>query len=605
MDVTNSLILFGALLVFVSILAGMASARFGAPLLLVFLTLGMLAGQDGPGGIEFNDYGATYLVGSVALAIILFDGGLRTRWPDFKSVALPAGLLATVGVLVTAGLTGTAAFFVFDIGPIEALLVGAIVASTDAAAVFLILSGRGMRLRDRVRSLLEAEAGLNDPMAVLLTITCVTLLANGAPEDVGNTALAVFRQFSVQMLGGFVVGAIGGALLLVAINRLTISSGLYPVLAASGAVLLFAAAQHVGASGFLAVYVAGMILGNNRHKATFLISRFHDGLAWLCQIVMFLVLGLLVTPSTLIDLLLPAGVIALVLILIARPVAVALCAPFNGLSRKESGFVAWVGLRGAVPIFLATIPVLSGLDQGERYFGVAYIVVLVSLVVQGWSAGRVGRWLGVLLPPRPALPSRVEIDLPSETGRNLAAFSVQLKSMATRRPFARLPLPGEAMVISVIRDGKIYPPGTLETLAVGDDVLVMTHSDSIPTLDRIFGARQGGREDVPLVFHFPGSTYFGPVAEMYDLPVPAGWETLTVAQVLRDTIPGKLKVGQTIRFPSADLSVKALDDTGVSDVALNLEPDNPGPMRRFALTGLILRRAVLTRLRSIRSRSGR
>ena len=372
MELSNNLILIGSALILVSIFAGTLSSRFGAPLLLVFLVLGMLAGEDGPGGIKFNDYETTYLVGSIALAIILFDGGLRTRWKTFREVGASAVVLATLGVLVTAAITGVAARYLLTVDWLEGLLVGAIVASTDAAAVFLLLSARAMRLRERLGALLEAEAGLNDPMAVLLTVTCVSLIMSTDTALAVDTATVVAGRFALQIIGGVVIGLVGGYTLLTILNALTIASGLYPVLAASGALLLFAGAQELGASGFLAVYIAGLVVGNNRHKATLLINRFHDGLAWLCQIVMFLILGLLITPSSLIPIILPAIGIAAALMFLARPVAVALSLAVFRYPPREISFVSWVGLRGAVPIFLGTIPVLSGVYNAEIYFGIVY-----------------------------------------------------------------------------------------------------------------------------------------------------------------------------------------------------------------------------------------
>ncbi|MEP1030283.1 MAG: potassium/proton antiporter, partial [Alphaproteobacteria bacterium] len=493
MELSNHLILIGSALILVSIIAGTLSSRFGAPLLLVFLVLGMLAGEDGPGGLKFNDYDTTYLVGSVALAMILFDGGLRTRWKDFRGVSAPAAVLATAGVLITAAITGVAARFLLGVDWLEGLLIGSIVASTDAAAVFLLLSARAMRLRDRLSSILEAEAGLNDPMAVLLTITCVGLITSTDPSLTLDTATIVAGQFSLQIVGGLLAGLFGGYALLTALNGLSIASGLYPVLAASGALLLFAGAQEIGASGFLAVYIAGLVVGNRRHKATLLINRFHDGLAWLCQIIMFLILGLLITPSSLIPVILPAVAIAAALMFIARPVAVGLSLAAFRYPPREIAFVSWVGLRGAVPIFLGTIPVIAGVDNAETYFGVVYVVVMASLIVQGWSVNAVGRRLGVLLAPRPAQPPRVEIDLPSDLGKDMTAYTVQARSMALRRDLARLPLPENIDVVSIIRDGILRTPADLERLAPGDDVILLAPPDQTAALDRLFGARQPGQ----------------------------------------------------------------------------------------------------------------
>ncbi|MGH6962764.1 MAG: potassium/proton antiporter, partial [Dongiaceae bacterium] len=277
MELASQLILIGAALILLSILAGLMSSRIGAPLLLVFLVLGMLAGEDGPGGIEFDDFRTAFLIGSVALAVILFDGGLRTRYAAFRLVLWPAMVLATVGVIVTAAITALAADLLLDLNWIEALLVGSVVASTDAAAVFFLLNQHGLSLQQRVSATLEIESGINDPMAIFLTLTCVELLLAGET----TVSWGVLGDFIVQMGGGAVVGVAGGYALLWLINRIVIAAGLYPIFAVAFALCLFAGAQVLGTSGFVAVYLAGLILGNNRHRASQIIERFHDGLAWL------------------------------------------------------------------------------------------------------------------------------------------------------------------------------------------------------------------------------------------------------------------------------------------------------------------------------------
>ena len=574
MELSNHLILIGSALILVSIIAGTLSSRFGAPLLLVFLVLGMLAGEDGPGGLKFNDYDTTYLVGSVALAMILFDGGLRTRWKDFRGVSAPAAVLATAGVLITAAITGVAARFLLGVDWLEGLLIGSIVASTDAAAVFLLLSARAMRLRDRLSSILEAEAGLNDPMAVLLTITCVGLITSTDPSLTLDTATIVAGQFSLQIVGGLLAGLFGGYALLTALNGLSIASGLYPVLAASGALLLFAGAQEIGASGFLAVYIAGLVVGNRRHKATLLINRFHDGLAWLCQIIMFLILGLLITPSSLIPVILPAVAIAAALMFIARPVAVGLSLAAFRYPPREIAFVSWVGLRGAVPIFLGTIPVIAGVDNAETYFGVVYVVVMASLIVQGWSVGAVGRRLGVLLAPRPAQPPRVEIDLPSDLGKDMTAYTVQARSMALRRDLARLPLPENIDVVSIIRDGILRTPADLERLAPGDDVILLAPPDQTAALDRLFGARQPGQNDPDAVgeFSFDAQAPLGAIADAYDFWIPNNRRETAVGDFLRRNLLRMPIAGRRLHLVSVELIVRRAENGRIITVGIELDP---------------------------------
>jgi len=440
-EASHQLILLCSVLVLLSIFAGLFSARLGAPLLLVFLGLGTLAGDEGPGGILFRDFHAAYLIGSVSLAIILFDGGLRTDPGAIRRALWPSLALATVGVIATAAIVGAAAVLFFSTSWIRGFLVGAIVAPTDAAAVSALLHLRGLELRARVAGTLELESGINDPLSVLLTALLVSLLL--AREVVGG--------------GAFGVG--GGYLLLALINRMEATPGLYPILALAGASALFGGAQTAGASGFLAVYLAGLILGAHRHRATQIINQAFDAFAWLSQIVLFLMLGLLVTPSALVPILGPSLLIAVVLMLVARPVAVALCLLPSRYTTLEIAFISWVGLRGAVPIFLAIIPVLAGLPDAAAFFGVAFIVVLTSLIIQGWTVAAAARMFDLDVPPlQPA--SRLDSDLPGRLGEEntVAGYRVEARCRAVSKVVEALPIPPTASVLVVIRDGSATPP---------------------------------------------------------------------------------------------------------------------------------------------------
>ena len=425
MDLANQIIFVAALLFLFSIVASAGASRIGAPLLLVFLVLGMLAGEDGPGGIRFNDFRITYIVGSIALAVILFDGGLRTKAESFRAGLRPALALATLGVLITAALTGAFAAWVLDLDLTQGLLVGAIVGSTDAAAVFSLLHSHGMELKRRVAATLEIESGSNDPMAIFLTVALVDLLARG-----GAPSWSLAWLFVQQMGLGVLLGLAGGRALAWLVNRLPLAPGLYPLLALAGGLFVFAATAMLGGSGFLAIYVAGLVLGNQRLRAADNILRVHDGIAWLGQITMFLVLGLLVTPSELVKLAPAALAIALVLMLVARPLAVWLSLlPFR-FPRSETAFISWVGLRGAVPIVLALFPFMAGLEEARLYFNIAFFVVLVSLIVQGWTVAPLARRLGLELPPTADPVQRVELELAEDSGDELVAFRVSPGSLA-------------------------------------------------------------------------------------------------------------------------------------------------------------------------------
>jgi cell volume regulation protein A len=593
MDLGSHLILVGAGLVTLSILAGIVSSRIGAPLLLVFLVLGMLAGEDGPGGIPFDDFRFAYLFGSVALAVILFDGGLRTSLASFTSALWPALMLATVGVIVTAVMTGAAAAVLLDLGWVEALLVGSVVASTDAAAVFFLLHLKGARLKEPVGSTLEIESGLNDPMAIFLTLACVSLITTGAEETTLATADTFVRQFLLQITGGAVAGFVGGLVLVHLINRLPLASGLYSIFALSGALIIFAGAQQFGGSGFLAVYLAGLIVGNRRHKGTLLIARFHDGLSWLCQIAMFLMLGLLVTPSRLIPLLIPALAIAAVLIFVSRPLAVLLCLlPFR-FNRRELAFVSWVGLRGAVPIFLATIPVIAGVDHAQEIFAIAYVVVLVSLVMQGWTVTLAARRLGLDLPPRPDPPMRSEIDLPIESDRDMAAYTVQSTSMVARRPLARLPLPEGTAILSVLRDGAMQDVTSLIRLLPGDYVLVITRRDGMATVDRLFAPRAGRAlrslpEEQVGQFTFAGDTPIAVLADQYGFRVPDTAREMGAGAFLASHLWRAPAAGMRLRLGDVELVIRRIEDDRITSISLDVAP---APSFARGLDGLVIRLA--------------
>lgn len=581
MDLGSQLILVGAGLVTLSIFAGIVSSRIGAPLLLVFLVLGMLAGEDGPGGIQFHNFHFAYVFGSAALAVILFDGGLRTPSASFTTAFWPALTLATAGVLVTAVVTAAAAAIFLDLSWVEALLVGSVVASTDAAAVFFLLHLRGSRLKERISATLEVESGLNDPMAIFLTLACVTLLTAGTGGHAGPQGAATtdtfVEQFILQITGGAAAGLAGGVALVHLINRLPLASGLYAIFALSGALVMFAATQAFGGSGFLAVYVAGLIVGNRRHKGNLLIARFLDGLSWLCQIAMFLMLGLLVKPSMLVPLLIPALAIALVLIFISRPLGVVLClAPFR-FTKHEIAFVSWVGLRGAVPIFLATIPVITGVRHAPEIFSIAYVVVLTSLIVQGWTVTMAARRLDLTLPPRPDPPARSEVDLPIESDRDMAAYTVHPTSMVARRSLARLPFPEGTTLVSVIRDGVMQHTEGLTHLQPGDYVLVMAKSDDMPTVDRLFATR-GSRprrslpEEQLGEFRFAGDTPVGALADAYGFAVPDGQKEIGVGAFLALHLWRPPAAGQRLRVGDVELAVRRIDDDRITQVSLDVAP---------------------------------
>lgn len=403
MDFVNVPLLAAAGLVFFSVLAGLFSARIGFSFLLVFLLAGVLAGEDGPGGFRFDDHRLSFWVGNVALAIILLDGGLRTQFSTFRTGLKPASLLATVGVLVSAAITAAAAVLFVGLDWGQALLLGAIVGSTDAAAVFSLLMRSGVTLNERVAATLEIESGVNDPMAVYLTLTFIALLGGTglATEPGGQAWLTIAGSFAEQFGWGALIGVGAGfamALLLKHVAARDAGGGILALLIGAAGLSVFAATGWLGGSGFLSVYLFGLIVANRAAKAVAPTLAAMDGYAWLAQAGMFLLLGLLVTPSNLADSWLPGLAVAAVLIVVARPAAVWICLrPFR-FSAQETWFISWVGLRGAVPIVLALFPLLAGVPQADLLFNVAFVVVLVSLLTQGTTIGWAARKLGVALP---------------------------------------------------------------------------------------------------------------------------------------------------------------------------------------------------------------
>jgi len=392
-------LLAASALVFISVLAGVFSARIGFSFLLVFLVVGTLAGVDGPGGLTFNDFTLSFWVGNVALAVILLDGGLRTNMSTFRTGLRPSLLLATLGVVVCTAITGAAAYWLLDLSWPLALLVGAIVGSTDAAAVFSLLKSSGVHLNERVAATLEIESGMNDPMAVYLTLTFITIalaVADGGTSalSVGDVSLSLLQQFG----WGSVLGLGCGWALAELLKRLGRGAdgggGIRALLIVSGGLAVFAFTTWFGGSGFLAVYIMGVVVGNRARRQVRPSLSAMDGYAWLSQAGMFLLLGLLVTPSDLLRTLWPALGVSVVLMFVARPISVWLCLAPLRFNTREITFISWVGLRGAVPIVLAVFPVMAGVQGAQTFFNVAFVVVLTSLLLQGstiaWSANRTG-----------------------------------------------------------------------------------------------------------------------------------------------------------------------------------------------------------------------
>ncbi len=471
-------VLVAAVLLLASVLSSKA-ARLGVPALLLFLGVGMLAGSDGPGGIHFDNPTVAQGMGVVALAFILFGGGLTTRWEDVRPVAVRGAALATVGVLATAGLTGVFAWQVAGLPLPQGLLLGAIVSSTDAAAVFSVLRSRHLGLAPRLRSLLEFESGSNDPMAVFLTLSLITWIT-----DPQATLWWFLVQFPWQMAMGAAVGIGMGVLMSLAVNHAWLDyDGLYPVLTIGLVLLTYAAAESVAGNPFLAVYVAGISMRRREflHKGSLL--RFHDGVAWLMQVLMFLTLGLQVFPSKLPAV---AGVglgVALFLMLVARPLAVVLTLLPTRAPWREQVLVAWVGLRGAAPIILGTFPLVANVSDATLIFELVFFIVLMSALVQGTSIAWVARRLGLAT----GLPGgEIDLlDLVATSGRDLVDVRVAAGAPAAGRRLMDLRLPAGSLVVVVEREGLSIVPSGGTVIQAGDRLVVLAAHRDRPAVEAI------------------------------------------------------------------------------------------------------------------------
>src|SRR3954464_15704364 len=580
LDSVSLAILLGAVLVMAGILSSLLALRFGAPLLLVFLLIGMLAGDAGPGQIQFDDVRTTYLVGSVALALILFDGGLKTRFQSIRTVLAPSMVLATVGVLLTALITAPVAKYVLDLNWSEASLVGAVVASTDAAAVFLLVHTQGLRLRPRVGATLEAESGTNDPFAIFLTLMLVEFISSGE-----SSFWHIAIEFAREALLGAIVGVIGGRLVVVALNRVALPQGLHAPFVTTAALVIFGGAQMVHGSGFLAVYLAGIIIGNYPTRAHNSVVTFLDAATWLAQIVMFVLLGLLVSPQRLVGSIGSAVVVAFVLMLVARPIAVFLClAPFK-FNWREKTFIAWTGLRGAVAIFLASIPMLVGLSKAYLYFDVAFVVVIISLLLQGWTLAAAARRLHVALPRADRGPRRVELDLPGQLEQQLVGYPVRPKSLYFRRGL----IPSWSKPTLVIRNENILTPTEADPIAPGDYIYLLAPPEKAESLDRFFVDMQPSTAPDPHLlgdFMMSGEVHLGDLAQIYGVTVDPDQSSLTLADYFDIHLDRAPNEGATLQLDTIALVARNISGGRVNVVGLRLpedEEDRAPPTRMASL----------------------
>ncbi|MBU2114387.1 MAG: potassium/proton antiporter [Gammaproteobacteria bacterium] len=571
MDGINLAILVGGFLFVISIIATLISARLGAPMLLVFLIIGMLAGEEGLVGIQFDNPQVAFLIGSIALVIILFDGGMRTHPERFRVALAPASMLATVGVLLTCGIVGLAAAYLLDLTLLQGLLLGAILSSTDAAAVFSIFQSQGLRIKERVASTLEIESGSNDPMAVMLTLTLVGVLAEGKTLN-----WEVAGSFLQQALVGAVMGYAAGRVFVYLCRKLPLSFAFFPLLAVASCIFIYATTNILGGSGFLAVYLMGYLVGNARLPQIIHILRMHDGLAWISQISMFLMLGLLVVPTNLLNHLVPALLLAAILIFIARPIAVIISlVPFRFPARDQL-FISWVGLRGAVPIILALFPWLAGMPDEHLYFDVAFVVVIVSLVLQGWSIVPVARWLKLEVPKELAPDQAMPLDaVPSNDVMEVLAYNVTDSSPVLALSWADLQFKQPIQFLGVLRDGEWLLPAKKPVFNANDTLMVLAKLKDVQKISEVLA-----QDAEKLVLN--NSSFFGDFVlngditlsdldSFYSVNLEGLDNSQTLAGYIGQRFHRRVVIGDQVKLDQLLLTVRQVNDAGEA-VQVGIKP---------------------------------
>jgi len=560
----NLFLLIGTGLMFTGLLLGSLSARFGVPSLLIFLVVGMVAGEDGLGGIEFDDFSTAYVIGNIALAVILLDGGLRTRLSTFKLGLRPALSLATLGVAISAALVGAFTTWLIGVDWRVGLLLGGIIGSTDAAAVFSVIKGAGVTLNERVASTLEIESGLNDPMAIFITLMLVGLLVDPDAEWGIGMLVTLLQQFGLGALLGLLLGAVISEVLL----RVRSNEGLHALLLCSGGAMVFAITNLVGGSGFLAVYLTGLVAGNRRGGTGDNVLKSMDSMAWLAQSGMFLILGLLVTPSRLTENLPWALAVAAFLMLLARPVSVWLSLlPFRFTWREEI-FIAWTGLRGAVPIVLAVFPLLAGVEQTYLLFDITLVVVLISLLGQGASLRFVARKLKVSIPRTTEPKQTVALAAPSD--RYLMQFEVEDGAKAVGKSLAELGedertpliLYRNKLVLSLSDDPKIEAGDLIAWLAP------LSHKSGLSDLcHKLSSDEKRYYGD----FSVLGKTPVAQLIAVYGVEAPPPlWQGLTVAEMFTKQVGKQAVVGDTVRVSGLRLRARSVENGTVVMAGLKL-----------------------------------
>lgn len=565
------LTLIGALMLVISIVLSPLSSRVGMPVLLIFLGVGMMMGEDGPGGIQFDNFELAFLIANLALGVILLDGGMRTRAETFRVGLRPALVLATLGVFMTAAGAAIVARWVFDLEWLTAFLVGAIISSTDAAAVFSLLQGRGLHLNERVSATLEIESGSNDPMAIFLTLMLVTLIGNEGEGATWSALTMLVKQFGI----GGLAGILGGYAVVELANRIRLTPSLYPLLVAAAGISVFSATNALGGSGFLAIYLTGVVIGNRHVRMMPMILQVHDGLAWLAQLCLFLMLGLLVTPSDLLPLVGSGLILALSLIFIIRPLTVWLTLWPFGFNRRELGFISWVGLRGAVPIVLALFPIIANLPEAQLVFHAAFFIVLVSLLVQGTTMAPLARKLRLEVPAGEDPYRRLPLDAPGAGDHELMLFPLRGETWETPRRLSQLRFPENTAVAGVFRNRVcLQPKGDLE-VSSGDTVAMFATPNVLPELSKAMSGRHTPKYLAERTFFgdfvLNGDALLGDVEQVYGIEFDDLPPELSLAECFARRTKGHPVVGDTVTLGPVTLVARATSADQVTKVGLKMD----------------------------------